>query len=186
MRLVPAFALLLAHFAGCAAGPGQVTRELLDDRTGTTLKRLPKPVELLRAETTGAAGDPFAYFGPFQTNRMGAYALYLWVAVPVPDESHVGVSAIVCEGKTITLVPITGALADLGLSSAPYAPPAPWSRISYYALSYEDLQCLQHASRAVLTLNAGTAGEEHFQTTKGALSSLVSLEAERPSRQGAP
>ena len=92
-----------------------------------------------------------------------------------------GVSSIVCEGKTTTLVPITGSLAELGLSATPYAPPAPWSRISYYSLSYEDLQCLQHASRAVLTLNAGTPGEEHFQAPKDALSSLVSFEAERPS-----
>ena len=182
MHFVPTFAFLAANFAGCAAGSAQFTRELLDDHTGTTLRRLAKPVELLSAETTTAVGDPFAYFGPFQTNRMGAYALYLWVAAPVADESPAGVSSIVCEGKTITLVPITGALADLGLSSAPYAPPAPWSRISYYSLSYEDLQCLQHASRAILTLNSGTAAEEHFQATKGALSSLVSFEAERASR----
>ena len=174
------FAVIAALLAGCASAPTESARESLDARTGTTLTRLPKPVELLSAETRSASGDPFAYFGPFQTNRMGAYALFLWVAVPVPapEETQPGSPSIACDDKPVALVPIPGELADLGLSEPPYPLPAPWSKVTYYVLAPGDLECLRQASGAVLTLDAGGPAEEHFLATKEALSGLATFAAD--------
>ena len=56
--------------------------ERLDPDTATTLTVINKPVELVGEGATGPTGNPFAFIAPFETNRMGAHALYLWMSAP--------------------------------------------------------------------------------------------------------
>ena len=179
---LPHFTTLLAASAlsasGCASDPAGASRDLLDTHTGTTLTRLEKPVELLSEDVRGSAADPFAYIAPFQTNRMGSYALYLWVAVPVPENAAAAAPQIMCDAKPLTLKSVEGAPAELGLSEPPYPPPAPWSRINYYVLSGADLDCLRRASEAVLTLDIGQDLPERFRADTRVLAPLKEFATE--------
>ena len=74
--------LLLAALAGCASVPENAVSERLDERTGTTVTTMQKPIELVSTEPRGSNSDPFAYLAPFETNRMGQRELFLWIAVP--------------------------------------------------------------------------------------------------------
>jgi hypothetical protein len=180
---LPHFTTLLAAVAAlaasaCASDPAAASREVLDPHTGTTLTRLEKPVELLSEDVRGTGADPFAYLGPFRTNRMGSYALYLWVAVPVPEDSTPAAPQVTCDAKPLTLKSVEGGLGKIGLSNPPYGPPAPWSRISYYELTESDLDCLRGASEAALTLNLGQESPERFVADRRGLSVLTSFAAQ--------
>ena len=96
--------LLLAALAGCASVPENAVSERLDERTGTTVTTMQKPIELVSTEPRGSNSDPFAYLAPFETNRMGRRELFLWIAVP--DERG-GASAAGAEGAWNLLLRLT-------------------------------------------------------------------------------
>ena len=56
----------------CATTPTEPVSETLDPDTATTVTTLSRPIELLSQGTRDKQTDPFAYIGPFETNRMGA------------------------------------------------------------------------------------------------------------------
>jgi hypothetical protein len=109
----------------CVSLPENEVLESLDERTGDTVSRLSRPIELLATTPQGAA-DPFAYAAPFEVNRMGRRELYLWLSVPAPAT---GVQVLL-DGEVVDLelVPAEGA------PRPPYASPAPWHRSLIFAL----------------------------------------------------
>jgi hypothetical protein len=131
--------------AGCAAVPDNAVAEQLDERTGTTVTRIERPIELVSTEPRGNNTDPFAYVAPFETNRMGQRELYLWVAVP--DERGGARPPVVVAGtETLQMVAKGSDPQALALAAFPYAKPAPWSAIHAYAIDEATLRSLAGAA----------------------------------------
>ena len=134
--------------------------EALDPGTGTTVTVLPRPVELLAEFGHDDPSAIFAYIAPFETNRMGERALFLWVATP-PTQDPAPQPRVRCEGELLSLSLHDGELKDIGLSRPPYEAPVPWSTQWYFRLPEEALRCLAGARR--IALEAGSEGDTSAQ-----------------------
>ena len=163
---------ITSHLAGCATAPAEAQSERLDDNTGTTLTLMPKPVELVVEKSRGAKSDPFAYVAPFETNRMGSHELFLWVSAPQPGAA-LSVPQLYCGDSLVPLEKFDGTPKEMGLSSAPYKMPAPWSTQWYFKLSGEVLDCMASASRIRITTQASDATEpDNYVAEKEAISGV--------------
>lgn len=155
---------VLAGLGGCAAVPENTVSERLDERTGTTVTTMQKPIELVATEPRGANSDPFAYVAPFETNRMGQRQLYLWIAVPderggaAPPELRVG-------GMPLAARPLGGAAQAVGLGAFPYATPAPWSAVQVFSIEAAALDTLATASSLDVSVRYADGRVIHFGGT---------------------
>jgi hypothetical protein len=187
MRRTSSFAIVWAAavVGGCAAVPTEPVSERLDPDTATTVTVLSRPIELVSATGRGPSNDPFAYLAPFETDRMGARALFLWVAAPQSD-SPTGPPEVLCNGEPVSLQPLkdgdsraaTGApaqsdLTTLSLSHPPYDAPVPWSVQWYFRLPPDGLKCLAGADGIALEMRAASGGDtSRFTAERKALASL--------------
>jgi hypothetical protein len=166
-RWAPALALLAASslaplLGGCAAVPANAVAEQLDERTGTTVTRIERPIELVSTEPRGNNTDPFAYLAPFETNRMGQRQLYLWVAVP--DERGGARPPVVLAGSEILHMVSKGSdPKSLALAAFPYPNPAPWSAIHAYEIDEATLRSL--AGTASIDVSVRYADEHVIRFT---------------------
>lgn len=172
--------IMLAAFlalAGCATAPVEGGDERLDTTTGTTVTVLPKPVELVVDKARGGKTDPFAYLAPFETNRMGAHDLFLWISAP-QVAGALSEPQVFCGEAPIQLEKLEGTMKDIGLSAAPYKAPAPWSVQWYFRLSGEVLDCLSSAARIrVITQAAEEESPDTYVAEGPALSALGTFTA---------
>jgi hypothetical protein len=152
---VAAFVVVLA---ACASTPSQPVVDRLDPDTGSTVTVINSPVELLAEATRGAAGDPFAYIAPFETDQMGKRALFLWMTAPAPEGTTVD-TQLLCDGQPLVLQPVEGGIKRLGLAHAPYTAPAPWSAQWYFQLPRDALKCLAGAQTIALETHVASSGE---------------------------
>ena len=167
---------LVCALAGCATAPTDAPSERLDSNTGTTVTLMPKPVELIVDRAHGPRTDPFAYLAPFETNRMGSHELFLWVSAP-QVAAPLGVPKVFCGETPIALDKYVGTMADVGLSSAPYKAPAPWSVQWYFRLSGEVLDCFASATRIRVITQAADAEPDTYTAEGTAISELSSFVA---------
>jgi hypothetical protein len=133
----------------------QPVAERLDPDTATTVTVIKKPIELVGAGAHGPTGNPFAFIAPFETNRMGKRALYLWVSAPATEGSQ-HQPQLVCDGHALALPPVDSDISHLGLSSAPYPAPVPWDTQWYFQLSQDGLECM--ASAQIVSIETYGAG----------------------------
>jgi hypothetical protein len=131
--LAAGFACLLTLLGGCASVPDDSpVVEKLDTETGFTVARLGRPLELYRETGGRDNSDKFAFFGPFETNQMGARAQYLWIAVPSEPGDNDPAPVVELDGKPLELGS-PGRGADFaGLVKSPYRIPTPWSAMYYF------------------------------------------------------
>lgn len=155
----------------CATTPSQPIVEKLDPDTATTLTVLKKPVELVAESLHNAGGDPFAYLAPFDTNRMGKHAQFLWLSAPSVENAKIE-PQLLCDGQALTLTPIASDTAQLGLSHPPYVKPAPWSLEWYFQLPADTLQCLTDAHRVTLQTKADAGPSDQFSVESKGLTTL--------------
>jgi hypothetical protein len=156
----------------CASTPSQPVVDRLDPDTATTVSVLSSPVELLADAVRGAGGDPFAYIAPFETDRMGKRALFLWMSAPAPEGAKLD-TQLQCDGQPLVLKPLEGTIASLGLAHAPYTAPAPWSLQWYFQLPPAALKCLAGAQTIMLeTRIIGGAEPERFTVESKNLAGL--------------
>jgi hypothetical protein len=187
--------------AGCATVPTEPVSEKLDPDTATTITILSRPIELLSQTNRSKQTDPFAYIAPFETNRMGARDLFLWVSTP-QAQGQLTQPQVLCNGQPLSLQPLypgAGAvtasaapgdnvaggsslnpplkvdLSKLSLSRAPYDSPVPWSTQWYFRLPPDSLKCLADAEGISLEARAADGGEEQFVAT--GRKNLASLDA---------
>ena len=176
--------------------------EKLDPDTAVTVTVLSQPVELFSQTNRSKQTDPFAYIAPFETNRMGARNLYLWVSTP-QAQGLLTQPQVLCNGQTLNLQPLnqqpggsattltpggnfaaTGPdgtpvkvdLSQLNLSRAPYDAPVPWGTQWYFRLPADSLKCLAEAEDISLRARAADGTEEQFVTV-GGRKTLASLDA---------
>jgi hypothetical protein len=195
-------ALAAALLGACAATPTEEpVSEKLDPDTATTVTTLNRPIELLSQTNRSKQTDPFAYIAPFETNRMGARDLFLWISTP-QAQGQLTPPQVLCNGQPLSLQPLsqgsaaagahagpgdnvapsggTGApvkvdLSQLSLSRAPYEAPVPWSTQWYFRLPADSLKCLADAEGISLEARAADGGPQQF-TTSGR-KNLASLDA---------
>jgi hypothetical protein len=168
--------LLAVLLGACVTAPAEPVSEKLDPDTATTVTVLDKPVELFDINGRGRdkLGDAFAYLGPFETDRMGARTLFLWVAAPLPVGVLTQVPKVLCNDQPLDLTPLgidagdgTAAqkidLSPMNLSKPPYEAPVPWSGQWYFKLKPDDLKCLG-AADSIAVEATYTNGENHLYT----------------------
>jgi hypothetical protein len=190
-----------AVLGACATAPSEPVSEKLDPDTATTVTTLSRPIELLSHTSHSKQLDPFAYIAPFETNRMGARDLFLWISTP-QAQGQLTQPQVLCNGQPLSLQPLSqdsgaagaqagpgdnvapagssGApvkvdLSQLNLSRAPYEAPVPWSTQWYFRLPPDSLKCLAGAEGISLEARAADGGPEQFTTTER--KSLASLDA---------
>ena len=147
--------------------------QTLDAETGTTVIRMPRPVELITEKPRGAQADPFAYLAPFETNRMGERTLFLWVSAPQDVGATLKQPQVYCDGQPVALIPHTEPLDRIGLSSPPYPGPAPWSAQWYFRLPEDSLRCLMSAQRLTVETQAAESTAERFSAEAPGLAGLA-------------
>jgi hypothetical protein len=190
-----------ALLVACATAPGESVSEKLDPDTATTVTILSRPIELLSQTNRSKQLDPFAYIAPFETNRMGARDLFLWISTP-QAKGQLTPPQVLCNGQPLSLQPLSqdggaagaqagpgdnvapagssGALvkvdlSQLSLSRAPYEAPVPWSTQWYFRLPPDSLKCLVNAEGISLEARAADGDPEQFTTTER--KNLASLDA---------
>lgn len=168
--------VLAAALGACSSTPQQPVVDRLDPDTAATVTVLKKPVELVAESLHHAGGDPFAFLAPFETDRMGDRAQYLWVSAPGVENAKIE-PQLACDGQALKLSPVEGDIAQLGLAHPPYEKPAPWSQQWYFQLPPETLRCLADAQRVTLETRADTGQSDQFSVDAKGLSALKSFGA---------
>jgi hypothetical protein len=166
--------ILAAALGGCASTPAQPVVDRLDPDTATTVTVLKKPVELVAESLHNVGGDPFAFFAPFETDRMGHRTQYLWMSAPGVEHAKTE-PQLLCDGQALKLSPVEGDIGQLGLAHPPYEKPAPWSLQWYFQLPPETLRCLTDAQRVTLQTRADTGQSDEFSVDAKGLSTLKSF-----------
>jgi hypothetical protein len=145
----PTLTACLLLLGACTAGPGPAVNDKLDQKTGSTISVMPKPLELLTSGYIGTHGGAFAFLGPFEVDQMGTRTLFLWVLVP-HDVSSTVVPVIHCNDNAITLHVKKDGLRSMELAESPYDPADPWGTQWYFDLDDATLVCLAHARTITL------------------------------------
>jgi hypothetical protein len=137
-----------AAASGCAALPNDSpVVEELDSRTGMTLARLGRPIELYRETASRDSAVRFAFLAPFETNRMGTRDLFLWVAVPIEYVEGTKPPIVAADGMPLVLSAPTRGADAAGLRADPYSPPTPWSTVWYYKADANTIAKLGDSAR---------------------------------------
>lgn len=144
---------------------------MLDERTGITITRLGKPLEFTVTLPPGPAKDPFAYLGPFQTNRMGQRADFVWLAVPA-DGALVGQPVVRADGELVAFDTMSASPTVANLESGPYRAPAPWSQQFFVSADADAIAQLSGAQRIEIATHDAT-GEWLFVLEGDALIALT-------------
>jgi hypothetical protein len=165
-------AMGIAMLTGCAT-TSQPVVERLDPDTATTVTVINKPVELIGDGPSGPTGNPFAFIAPFETNRMGTRALYLWMSAPSIQGANLQ-PQLICDGQALTLSVLDSDISHIGLSSAPYPSPVPWNMQWYFQLPRTGLDCLATARNVALETHGTNGVPERFTV---ASKDLVPLKA---------
>jgi hypothetical protein len=166
-----ALGVLAIALGACSSTPSQPVVDRLDPDTATTVTVLKKPVELVAESLHNVGGDPFAFIAPFETDRMGNRAQYLWMSAPGVEKAKVE-PQLACDGQILKLSPVEGDIGHLGLAHPPYEKPAPWSLQWYFQLPPETLRCLADAQRVTLETRADTGQSDQFSVDAKGLSTL--------------
>jgi hypothetical protein len=153
------------------AVPKDPFSDRLDPDTATTVTVLADPVELISDASHATIGDPFAYVAPFETDRMGERALYLWVSAP-QNNGPLSEPTLLCDGHALELQAIGADLTQFKLSRAPYTLPAPWSGQWYFHLPQGSLGCLGTVQGLELQAQTSQGETEHFTATGKVLGPL--------------
>lgn len=153
--------MVIAMLTACAVTPSQPVVERLDPDTATTLTVIKNPVELIGEGPRGPTGSPFAFIAPFETDRMGTHALFLWMSAPSIQGANLQ-PELTCDGHALTLAPLDSDVSHIGLSSAPYPSPVPWNMQWYFQLPREGLDCLAAARTVALETHGTNGAPERF------------------------
>lgn len=144
-------AMLLA--TGCASAPIEPVVEELDSRTGVTINRLARPLELVATSIRSGGGDPFASLAPFETNVMGQRSRWLWIAFPAESGGASPAHRVVVDGTPLSLASAGSDPSAVSLKAFPYSPAAPWTTVRVFALDASATARLAAAREVGITVD---------------------------------
>ena len=157
--------LSLGLVGGCAIQSSTKPVEYLDEGTATTVGALKDPIEFTPSMSVGEAHRmggrriSFAYLGPVEWDKAGAYKYGLWVHVagapnwtPADIRSPATIT-LVLDDDSVALVPIDAPQ----LGHGAYQPVATWGQTAYFELSVKMLQRMAASQKLVLNVR-GTDG----------------------------
>lgn len=163
--------IVTVGFLTACTTPSAPVVERLDPNTATTVAVINKPVELIGEGAHGVEGNPFAFLAPFQTDRSGTRASYLWISAPSIQGAQLA-PKLLCDGRELPLSGASGDLAQIGLSSPPYSSPIPWNLQWYFQLPADELDCLAEARTVALETTGPNGAPERFTVIGKDLESL--------------
>jgi hypothetical protein len=163
--------ILLAMLCACAQPALEPMAEDVDQSTGVSVARLARPIELVA--TSAGRNEPFAYVAPFETNRMGERALYMWLASQLPTQGP-GPSLVV-DGQPLEMGEPQQSLESMALSKSPYARPAPWSVERYYRVNRAAIESLANAGRVELVVRDPDGNEVRYGADAAALQPVAAF-----------
>jgi hypothetical protein len=151
---------LLGLLAGCAGESSVKPVEVLDERTGVTLSALKEPIELLPSTQTSALIArkrlSFAYLGPVEWNRSGAFSYALWIHIAPGDDRQAGdihapsALTLILDDGPLTLSPVEAP----NLGRAAYQQVVSWGQTGYFDLTVETLRRMAASSKLELDVRA--------------------------------
>jgi hypothetical protein len=163
--------LLIGLVAGCTSLSSTKPVEVLDERTAVTFGALKEPIELLpgaqNAVLIMGKRTSFAYLGPVEWNRSGAFSYGLWIHVAPGSDRQAG---DIHAPAAVTLVLDDGPLA-LSLIEAPtlghepYRPVASWGQTAYFSLTVEMLRRMAASRKLELDVRAADGSMIAFAPT---------------------
>jgi hypothetical protein len=165
MRIAFGSLIFLVSLAGCALQTSTKPVEYLDERTAATIGALKDPIEftpslgVVAMDKAGGKQISFAYLGPVEWDKAGAYGYGLWVHVIggsnwTPANIHSpSTVTMVLDDENISLVPMEGP--KLGREA--YKPVANWGQTGYFELNVKLLQHMAASQKLNLDVR-GTDG----------------------------
>lgn len=160
--------LLAAAAVACAGTPRLL--EKLDPLTGVTMTRSSEPL-VLYSDNSGRAAyaRDFIYMGPVSVNRMGAYRYFIWLGAwstirPRDDTSlRDGLESAILfvDGEPLSLDLLGWNPEAIGLSAAPYPPPAASAVDAYYEITIDQIRLMAEARE--LRLHTGGADSSNYE-----------------------
>jgi hypothetical protein len=177
--------ILSLGMAACAVQSSTKPIEYLDERTASTVAALKDPIEftpslhVVAVDKAGGKQISFAYLGPVEWDKAGAYQYGLWLNViggsawtPVDIRTPSAVTLVLDE-ENVTLVPMEGP--KLGREA--YSSVASWGQTSYFELSVKLLQHMAASQKLSLVVQ-GTEGKTAtfvpVRDTRAVLSQFIS------------
>jgi hypothetical protein len=170
MRIAFGSLIALIVLAGCAAQPSPKSVEYLDERTATTVGALKDPIEFTPNVSNGAAYRligkrvSFAYLGPVEWDKAGAYEYGLWMHVAsgtdwtAADIRSPSAVTVVLDDDSTALVPMDAP--QLGRSA--YQPVATWGQTAYFELNVKMLQRMAASQKLNLEVRGADGGTITF------------------------
>jgi hypothetical protein len=163
--------LLLALIGGCASQSSVKPVEVLDERTGVTLAALKSPIELvpgaINAELMSRKRATFAYLGPVEWNRSGAFSYGLWVHIaPGNDRQPGDIQAPGALRLTLDDGPLSLSLIEAPkLGRDAYQRVASWGQSAYFDLSVAALRRMAASRKLELEVRAVDGSVLSFSPT---------------------
>jgi hypothetical protein len=171
---------------GCAAGALRQPRTWLDERTAATVTAQ-EPCAVLAHENQARATNVRDYVqaGAVEVNRAGTRAYYLvlisWSTVDRSADERVALDAelahstLWADDRPIELRRIAQGRAAAGVSSGPYAAPAPAAIESWYPVTLNELGALAGATLLRLTAQSGDMPRSYqlWQSDRGGLAAFL-------------
>lgn len=193
--LAAALALLAA---GCVIPQYEEAREMLDEKTGTTVIAMGAPLEFYSPQPElGLQAASFAHLGALEVNRMGARRLLLWLSVlpggnpgaqAAPAAAEPARVAILADAHEVVPAFASARAEELGLSRTPFKRAADWAHDGYYDVTLEQLREFQSSGSLALQIAAGDGRMQRYDLWSpdrtGLARFIERIAAEqRPSRQ---
>jgi hypothetical protein len=165
--------LLLAGLTACAATrPEARLNERLDERTGSTITTLDRPLEFFAPQPErGIDATSFADLGLAEINSMGARSYYLWTSVlwgrtDSDKASTPRITSIAVESEKATLLFKAAERVDPPGHVTLYAPQADWGEQIVLALTVDQARAIATAQTLTVTIAIGTAESQRFTLWK--------------------
>ena len=159
LPLIPLI-LLFGLLAGCPGQSSIKPTEALDEQTGVTVAALKNPIELVtsaQSATLSSRKRPtFAYLGPVEWNRSGAFSYGLWIHVSPGSERQPGdirasdALTVILDDGPVVLSPMEAPK----LGADPYRPVVAWGQTAYFDLSVALLKRMAASRKLELDVRA--------------------------------
>jgi hypothetical protein len=162
---------LAGLLAGCGGQSAVKPVEVLDEKSGITLGVLKEPIELLPGTDNAVQvlrkRTTFAYLGPVEWNRSGAYSYGLWVHIApgngrqVGDIHAAGALTVLLDAGPLVLTPIEPPAA----AGTPYREAVSWGQTAYFELTVETLRRMAASRKLELDVRAADGSAVAFSPT---------------------